>query len=75
MMVQSHQAPKNRKRVKTDERVYLLHADMVSYDQYGRNPDAQILKAMWLSVTKEHACFVIALIFIKNLILLEPSDM
>ena len=44
MMVQSHQAPKNRKRVKTDERVYLLHADMVSYDQYGRNPDAQILK-------------------------------
>lgn len=44
MMVQSHQAPKSRKRVKTDERVYLLHADMVSYDQYGRNPDAQILK-------------------------------
>lgn len=30
-------------RKKVDERVYLNHADRLSYDRYGRKPDAQIL--------------------------------
>jgi len=36
-------APKKKKRVSKNERVYLVHADVLHYDQYGRNPDAQIL--------------------------------
>lgn len=37
-------APRKRhKRVK-DSRVYLVHADQLSYDIYGPNPDAQIVK-------------------------------
>ena len=27
-----------------DERVYLLHSDELLYDQYGNNPDAQIVR-------------------------------
>ena len=40
------QAPKKKRqaRKKTDERVYLVHADQLSYDQYGAGPDAQKLK-------------------------------
>lgn len=39
-------APHARKkpRKKTDERVYLVHADELRYDQYSAVPDAQILK-------------------------------
>ncbi len=33
----------NRRRPKTDERVYLQHADMLRFDEYGTNPGAQIL--------------------------------
>ncbi len=33
---------KHRKKV--DERVYLLHADVLKFDQYGPNPGAQIVK-------------------------------
>ena len=33
-----------KKRHKTDERVYLVHADELKYDQYSSVPDAQILK-------------------------------
>lgn len=37
--------PRKHKRAKTtDERVYLLHADELRYDQYGSVPDAQIVK-------------------------------
>lgn len=36
-------ARKNSKRPKGD-RVYLLHADELKFDQFGRNPDAQIVK-------------------------------
>lgn len=37
-------APKGKKRPKTDERVYLVHADELRFDQYSATPDAQILK-------------------------------
>ena len=37
-------ARKKRPRQKTDERVYLVHADNLSYDRYGAKPDAQILR-------------------------------
>ena len=36
-------ARKKQPRKKVDERVYLEHADRLSYDRYGRKPDAQIL--------------------------------
>lgn len=42
-MVQSRQAPKKKRRAKTDERVYLVHADRLRFDQYSANPTAQIL--------------------------------
>lgn len=35
---------KQKKRKKTDERVYLVHADQLSYDVYSVVPDAQILR-------------------------------
>lgn len=35
---------KKQPRKKTDERVYLVHADNLSYDRYGVKPDAQILR-------------------------------
>lgn len=41
-LAQSHLAPK--KKGKTDERVYLVHADELRYDVDGPNPDAQIAK-------------------------------
>lgn len=44
-LVVGSQAARKRKapRKKVDERVYLNHADRLSYDRYGRQPDAQIL--------------------------------
>jgi len=43
-LAQSRMAPRaKKKRVKTDERVYLVHADRLTYDQFGLKPDAQIL--------------------------------
>ena len=42
-LVQSKMAPKKKPRAKKNERVYLVHADVLHYDQYGRNPNAQIL--------------------------------
>lgn len=44
-LVQAMQAPrkKHKKRPK-GERVYLLHADELRYDMFGRSPDAQIVK-------------------------------
>lgn len=42
-LVQSRQAPKNKRRAKTDERVYLIHADSLRYNQFGNNPTAQVL--------------------------------
>ena len=42
-MAQSRMAPRKRQRPKTDERVYLQHADMLRFDEYGANPGAQIL--------------------------------
>ncbi len=41
--VQSRMAPKKRPRPKTDERVYLQHADQLRFDQYGMVPGAQIV--------------------------------
>ena len=35
---------KKKKRQKTDERVYLKHADELTYDQWGAVPGAQILR-------------------------------
>ena len=44
--IAANQAPRKKRqaRKKTDERVYLVHADQLSYDQYGLGPDAQRLK-------------------------------
>lgn len=42
-MAQSKMAPKKRVRQKTDERVYLQHADQLRFDQYGPVPGAQIV--------------------------------
>ena len=35
---------KKKKHQQTDERVYLVHADELKYDQYSNVPDAQIVK-------------------------------
>ena len=44
-LVQAMQAPKKKhKKRPKGERVYLLHADELRYDMFGRNPDAQIVK-------------------------------
>ena len=44
-LVQAMQAPrKHTKKRPRGERVYLLHADELRYDMYGKNPDAQIVK-------------------------------
>lgn len=44
-LVQAMQAPrKKHKKHPVGERVYLLHADELRYDMFGRNPDAQIVK-------------------------------
>lgn len=43
-LAQSRMAPKKKApRKKVDERVYLVHADQLTYDMYGRVPGAQIL--------------------------------
>lgn len=41
--VQSRQAPKKKARPKTSERVFLLHADRLRFDQFGPVPGAQVL--------------------------------
>lgn len=42
-MVQSRQIQKKKRRAKTNERVYLEHADVLRYDQFGDKPDVRIL--------------------------------
>ena len=42
-LVQSRQAPKKKARPKTNERVYLIHADRLRFDQFGSVPGAQVL--------------------------------
>ena len=44
-VAQSHQAPRKRQpRKKVDERIYLEHADNLTFDKYGQKPGAQILR-------------------------------
>ncbi len=43
-LVQAMQAPKKKNKRPQGDRVYLLHADVLKYDMYGDNPDAQIVK-------------------------------
>ena len=44
-LVQAMQAPKKKHKKRPEgERVYLLHADELRYDMFGRTPDAQIVK-------------------------------
>lgn len=43
-LVQAMQAPKKKAKRSQGDRVYLLHADVLKYDKYGSNPDAQIVK-------------------------------
>lgn len=44
-LVQAMQAPRKKHKKRPEgERVYLLHADELRYDMFGRNPDAQIVK-------------------------------
>lgn len=42
-LVQSRQAPKKKARAKDNERVYLIHADRLWFDQFGPVPGAQVL--------------------------------
>ena len=42
--VSAPQKRHRRQRPKTDERIYLVHADELRYDEYSSVPDAQILK-------------------------------
>lgn len=42
-MVQSRQASKKKPRKKVNERVYLIHSDVLRYDMFGGNPTAQVL--------------------------------
>lgn len=44
-VAESFEAPRKKRgnRRKVDERVYLVHANKLSYDQYGLHPDAQVL--------------------------------
>ena len=42
-VAQSRKVAKGRQRPKTDERVYLKHADMLRFNQYGEHAGAQIL--------------------------------
>ncbi len=41
---QSKGPRKHRRAKTTDERIYLVHADVLKYDQFGPVPDAQIVK-------------------------------
>lgn len=43
-VVQSRQPNKKKPRKSTNERVYLVHADVTNYDMFGDNPTAQVLK-------------------------------
>lgn len=43
-IAQSHQAVRKRSRKVQDDRVHLVHSDQLSYDIYGPNPEAQIVK-------------------------------
>ena len=44
-LVQAMKAPRKKHKKRPEgERVYLLHADELRYDMFGRNPDAQIVK-------------------------------
>jgi lipopolysaccharide export system protein LptA len=43
-LLSSWGAPRKRKKVREDNKVYLIHADELRYDIYGPNPDAQIVK-------------------------------
>jgi lipopolysaccharide export system protein LptA len=43
LCIQSSITPRKKRR-KTDERVYLIHSDELRYDQFGNNPEAQIVK-------------------------------
>lgn len=40
----SHQTARKRSRKVQDDRVHLVHSDQLSYDIYGPNPEAQIVK-------------------------------
>ena len=43
-LVQAMQSPKKKAKRPQGDRVYLLHADVLKYDMFGSNPDAQIVK-------------------------------
>lgn len=43
-VVQSRQPNKKKRRQSTNERIYLVHADVADYDMFGNNPTAQVLK-------------------------------
>lgn len=43
-VVQSRQPNKKKPRKSTNERIYLIHADVTNYDMFGNNPTAQVLK-------------------------------
>ncbi len=44
-LVQAMQAPKKKEKKRPEgDRVFLIHADELYYDLYGKNPDAQIVK-------------------------------
>lgn len=74
-VVQSRQPNKKKPRKSTNERVYLVHADVTNYDMFGDNPTAQVLKGVWHSGIMVRACSVTVRIFIRSQTRLRLSDM
>lgn len=44
IVVSAFSAPRKKHRARTDDRIYLVHSDVLKYDMYGNNPEAQIVK-------------------------------
>ena len=60
---------------KADNRVYLVHADELYYDQYGNRPDAQIVKGNVSFRHKGASLLCDSAYFMSNPTLLRHSDM
>ena len=61
-VIAAQKGPKKRPARKQDTRVFLLHADVLHYDQFV-NPNAQILVLIvGLMKKKEYLCLVITLV-------------
>lgn len=74
-VVQSRQANKKKRRQSTNERIYLVHADVATYDMFGNNPTAQVLKGRVAFRHKGAVFSVTVLICIRSQIRLRRLGM